>query len=147
MLQRENDLRLSSKTQHAFKSAAAAARRNQNSEYTGGSAWLEVVEDLQRQVATEFGLSEKVGLDALRNAESILRNNPQDLIDVKKISLYRKYNRCRDGNLSVGDFSPNAPLVRVCVDDDRQDYTNASVHGLLSLSPKMPLVLLVGSYT
>ena len=141
MLRRENDLRVSTETQHAFKAVARMSQEGRKRD-----AYLKVVDDLQKQVAAEFGLSEKVGLDALRSAELLLNNNPQDVIDVREISLYRKYNRCRDGDLSVGDAPPDARLVRVLDQDIHRVDPNASVHGVLS-SSSLPTVLLVGSYT
>mmetsp|Transcript_7346 Transcript_7346/g.12976 ORF Transcript_7346/g.12976 Transcript_7346/m.12976 type:complete len:127 (-) Transcript_7346:701-1081(-) len=126
MLRRENELRLAPETQAEFRAAGMKS---------GPSAWLGVVEVLQRRVAAEFGLAESVGLDALRLAEVLCPGDPE----IKEISLYRKYNRCRDGAVSVGDAPGDAPLIRVA------DASSARLHDLLHT--KQPTVLFVGSYT
>jgi len=92
------------------------------------------MERLQRRVAREFGLSEDVGLQVMRNAEALLPGDPE----VREISLYRKYNRCRDGPLQVGDAAPNVHLHRL-------DGTELKLHELMQGSRK--LVVIAGSYT
>lgn len=42
----------------------------------------------------------------MRGAEQLLPGDEE----VREISLYRKYNRCRDGPLQVGDLAPNPEL-------------------------------------
>lgn len=134
ILRRENELRLAPETQRLFAAAAKTV---------GGSGWLDVVEDLQRHVAKEFGLSEQVGLDAMRRAEALLPGDPE----VKEISLYRKFNRCVDGDLAVGDVAPDAHLLSVGTGPGVGRGCKATtVHSLLEASAQ-PLVLLVGSYT
>ncbi len=134
ILRRENELRLHPQTQRRF---AAASR------VIGGDGWLTVVDDLQRQVAIEFGLTEQVGLAAMRDAEALLPGDNE----VIEISLYRKFNRCVDGKLSPGDAAPDAKLV--AVGDERV----TTVHSLLECSSgldethRKPLVVLAGSYT
>jgi hypothetical protein len=110
--------------------------------------WLDVVEQLQRRVAAEFGLTESVGLDAMRCAEDLL---PGDM-DIHEISLYRKYNRCVDGPLKVGDSPPDTPLVALVSDDAGCVSTSTTtLHALLRGRPErgssQPLVLLAGSYS
>ena len=145
ILRRENELRLSEETQRQFKAAGAAGR---------GDGWLEVVEGLQRQVAAEFGLTEAVGLDAMRLAESLLPGD-QEVIE---ISLYRKYNRCIDGPLQTGDPAPDADLLSL-----DQPGLPTTLHSLLhdrsgwfpdgcgpaaaAAAAGRPLAVLVGSYT
>ena len=96
ILKRENDLRLCDETQRRFKLASVRP-----------DGWLQVVEQLQRQVAAEFGLSEAVGLAAMRHATQLLPDDPE----VIELSLYRKFNRCVDGNLDTGDCAPDAALL------------------------------------
>lgn len=95
-----------------------------------------MVEGLQRAVCREFGLSELVGLSAMRNAQALLPGDDE----VNQISLYRKYNRCRNGDLQQGDPPPNAPLIRV------SDGAKNSVAAILAKST-LPQVFFVGSYT
>ena len=135
ILRRENELRLSPQTQRQFATAAKTK---------GGSGWLDVVEDLQKAVAKEFGLSEQVGLDAMRKAEALLPGDPE----VMEISLYRKYNRCVDGDLDVGSMAPDVPLlpVETGCSVNQSARTPKMLYSVLRESPQ-PLVLLVGSYT
>ena len=65
--------------------------------------------------------------------------------EVKEISLYRKFNRCVDGDLVVGDVAPDAHLLPVGTGVGR-GCRATTVHSLLEAAPQ-PLVLLVGSYT
>ena len=67
--------------------------------------------------------------------------------EVKEISLYRKFNRCVDGDLVVGGVAPDAHLLPVGTGTGVGRGSKATtVHSLLEASPQ-PLVLLVGSYT
>ena len=50
----------------------------------------------------EFGVSEDDGLVALRCADSIMPTD-RDVQEVQELSFYRKYNRLKDGSVSVGD--------------------------------------------
>lgn len=127
ILRRENELRLAPETQAEFRAAAAAK---------GPYGWPDVVEGLQRTVCREFGLSESVGFAAMRNADALLPGDDE----VKQISLYRKYNRCKNGDLQEGDPPPDAPLIRVT------DGVKSSVAAILSKST-LDQVFFVGSYT
>lgn len=128
MLRRENELRLCAETQEKFKAVSSQKKPD---------GWLSVVEQLQRQVCKEFGLSEIVGLTALRCAQDLLPNDP----DVNEISLYRKYNRCRDGNLKVFDKLPtNVKLVHFNSQDE------VLMNDVLVQS-STPTVVFAGSYT
>lgn len=109
--------------------------RKANAERPDG--WLGVVEEIQRQVAREFHLPEHVGVDVLRRAEELLPGDKE----VIEISHYRKYNRCRDGNLAVGDAPPDAPLLEV-------DSGNSTTLGrILDASKGRPVVVFAASYT
>jgi hypothetical protein len=123
ILRRENDLRLSEETLANFSCCSTP------------DGWLDVVDKLQRRIASEFGLSEQVGLDAMRLADKLLPDDPE----VTEISLYRKYNRCRDGDLREGDHAPDVPLHLVA------DGKRTALHSLLNECT--PLVVFVGSYT
>jgi len=124
MLRRENELRLCDETQAAF--------RQQRDSPEG---WLGVVEGLQRRVAAEFGLTEAVGLDAMRCAESLLPGDEE----VIEISLYRKFNRCKDGALAVGMSAPDAALY---------DLAGEPVAlTTLMARDERPLCVFAGSYT
>jgi hypothetical protein len=92
MLRRENELRLSETTLNRFKTE-------------GSHLYVPITEEIQLQVCQEFGLSEEVGLTALRCADSLMPTS-EDREDIKEISFYRKYNRMRDGDLSEGDHLP-----------------------------------------
>ena len=94
VLRRENEARLSPETQARFAAVGEV-----------GDGWLEVVEALQREVAVACGLTERVGVAAMRNAERLL--DPIHHAEIREISLYRKYNRCKDGDLNVGDAAPD----------------------------------------
>lgn len=59
------------------------------------------------QVAREFGLDEYVGMMAIQCATS-LAPSEKDKAEINEISLYRKFNRMKDGNLQLQD---NAPLL------------------------------------
>jgi hypothetical protein len=98
--------------------------------------WLEIVEELQRQACREFGLSEDVGLMALRQAHVLLPDDPE----VDEISLYRKYNRCRDGSSKVSDRPPNVNLLHF------QSQNCVSLDSLL-MEGNNPVVIFAGSYT
>ena len=99
MLIRENELRLSPAIQKMYREQ-------------GYDHYFQITETLQRQVAGEFGLDELVGVNYLQCAENIVMDNAAQLNEVRNISLYRKYNRCYDGNLQEGDLAPllSSPL-------------------------------------
>ena len=134
MLRRENELRLCDETQQKFK---AINTKNP------GSGWLQVVEQLQYQVCDEFGLPYDVGLTALRSPQLLLPNDDPDLLaEIIDISLYRKYNRCRDGNLNVNDSPPTN--VKILHFESKQEILFNDL--LLKESPT-PVVIFAGSYT
>jgi len=128
ILRRENQLRLSAEVRE--KLLVPTVRDVPD-------GWLGVMESLQQQVASEFGLPEAVGLAAMRQAEQLLPGDPE----VRELSLYRKYNRCINGNLAVGDVAPN-PTVH-------HPQTGAPLHllDLLQCSTSSSLVIFAGSIT
>ena len=92
---------------------------------------------LQRRVAAEFGLPEEIGLLIMREANSLLPGDDE----VNQISLYRKFNRCTDGTLSVRDAAPNVLIHEL--------HTGEGVlfHDILALSNKGLMVMFAGSYS
>lgn len=129
MLKRENDLRLSPGTRDRLLEPSVRNKPH---------GWLAVMDELQRQVAREFGLSEDVGITALRCAERLLLGDAE----VREISLYRKYNRCVDGSLHEGDVAPNAILH-----DSGAETTRTSLYDFLENSSKDRVVVFAGSYS
>ena len=123
ILRRENELRLCEETQILFKRASVRP-----------AGWISVVEELQRRVCREFGLDEDVGLAAMRGANLLLPGDGE----VDEISLYRKYNRLRDGPLGVGDVPRDVTVHRL---DGEEVRLRALIQG-----PR-PLVIFGGSYT
>lgn len=98
MLIRENELRLSDEYQQRYADA----------EQSSSTSWLNVTDQLQRQVIREFNLDEEMD-DALL----CLRCATQIYSDLKDIPLYVKYNRARDGDLQIGDSVPNVPVINL----------------------------------
>lgn len=109
------------------------------------------------QVAREFGFEENFGIDLLRCAESLM-TSAADKSVVKEISLYRKFNRMRDGNISVGDVAPtlHAPLIQMkrnhspnatsVYGRDQFAYSSLDLNGLFRQSAR-PVVVLASSYS
>lgn len=93
MLRRENDLRLSREVQDQYRSK-------------GYGAYVEVTEAVQKQVCDEFGLSEVKGTKALQCADFLV-SSAADKAEITEISLYRKYNRVKNGKLAVGMKAPD----------------------------------------
>jgi len=133
MLKYENDVRLSEEIQSAYRSL-------------GESDWelgLEVTCNLQKHVARKFGFEEAFGVMLLRCAESLVSDNPLRVAQIQEISLYRKFNRCVNGNLEEGDTAPilTHPLHKL----DTNIQVNIS--DLTAAAGFKPLVMLVGSYS
>ncbi|CAF1332586.1 unnamed protein product, partial [Adineta steineri] len=99
MLIRENELRISDEYQKRFHEAEQTS---------SSTSWLDVADELQREVIREFHLDEEMN-DALL----CLRCATQIYPDLKDIPLYTKYNRARDGDLQVGDIAPNVPVIHL----------------------------------
>lgn len=131
MLKRENELRLSSDVQLKYKQ-----RKNE-----GFSGFVSVTEELQKQVVKEFNLNENNGLKMLRCAPSFF-STQEEIEEIKNISLYRKYNRLENGNLSRGDNAPNVELY-----DINGEILSDGLLSLFSDSEIKPLVLIAGSIT
>ena len=119
---RVNDLRLYEEYQ----------KRCQQAERTSSSSWLDVTDQIQRQVIREFHLD-----DEMDEALLCLRCATQIYPDFKEIPLYVRYNRARDGDLQIGDLAPDVPVVQI----DGQE--SQLFDGLKS----SPTVLISGSYS
>jgi hypothetical protein len=122
MLIRENELRLSDEYQQRYNEA----------EKTSLTSWLDVTDELQRQIIREFHLDEE-----MEDALLCLRCATQIYPDLKDIPLYVRYNRARDGDLQLGDIAPNFQVVQL----DGQE--TQLFDGLKSSST----VLISGSYS
>jgi hypothetical protein len=95
MLRREDALRLCEETQQQLL-------------LQGEDSYVPVVVEIQKQVSREFGVDEEVGMMLLRCAESFARTDAE-LEEIVSLSLYRRHNRCVDGNLWVGQNAPQLP--------------------------------------
>jgi hypothetical protein len=154
MLQRENELRLSSKIQMKYKSALLLE---------GFAGFVRVTEDLQKQVAKEFNLSEVDGLQVwpigrynssysliisqILRCGPCLFQSPEEKEEIMNLSLYRKYNRLADGSLVLQSAAPNVDL-HLCSGEQLQ----GGLHSLMLSSAEdgspsilKPLVLIAGS--
>jgi len=124
MLTRENILRLSPEYQQRYEQA----ERDSNAE----TSWLDVTDQLQRQVVREFHLEEEMD-----EALLCLRSATQIYPDLKEIPLYVRYNRARQGDLQIGDTAPNVPVVKL----------NGEESDLVEQFTSSPTVLISGSYS
>ncbi|CAF1337354.1 unnamed protein product [Rotaria sordida] len=125
MLIRENELRLSDEYQKRYCEAEKTST-------SSSSSWLNVTDELQRQIIREFNLD-----DEMDDALLCLRCATQIYPDLKHIPLYVQYNRARDGNLQISDIAPNVPVIQL----DGQE--SQLFDGLKSSST----VLIGGSYS
>jgi hypothetical protein len=122
MLIRENELRVSDEYQKRYDEA----------ETLSSSSWLDVTDELQRQIIREFNLD-----DEMDDALLCLRCATQMYPDLKTIPLYIKYNRARDGDLQIGDTIPDVPVIQL---DGKESQL---FDGLKS----SPTILISGSYS
>lgn len=73
-----------------------------------GGEWLDVVHDLQREVAMEHGFRSAVGIAAaVRRMQTAHVAAP----DLAKLSVYARANLAEDGALQCGQPWPDVPLV------------------------------------
>ena len=139
MLMYENELRLSDATMREYERVRDAEAREGEEE-----GWLAVVEAVQKKVCEHFGVSECVGFDAMRCAETLPQMTAADIQDVRQISHYRKFNRCQDGSLEVNDACPSTTLWRLL---DRQSNALSQVMFPDVLTGSQPLLVLAASYS
>jgi len=94
MLRRENELRLYDEgVQERFRIA----------ESTSSSDWMEVADQIQRQVLREFGIQPHHMVEGLRQLRSAALRHPE-------LAIYVRFNRCERGSLREGDPCPNIAL-------------------------------------
>ena len=98
VLQRETQLRLSPETQAKY----AAAEKRQDTD------WMEVTGGLQEDVLREQGVREEQLPAALR----AMRTAPYKYPQLKKLCIYHKYQRSRQGP-AVGSTVPNVMMVKL----------------------------------
>lgn len=96
-LQRQEELRFSNELLDRIRCCTAA-----------GGQWLDVVRDMQREVAYEFGFRSCAGValavHAMRTAHVA---NPS----LAHLSVYSRVNIAEEGSLQVGCQWPNVPVV------------------------------------
>ena len=114
----------------------------------GSDAYGGIMDRVQRQVGTEFGFSGagvETALGLLRCCESMYATQPERLAHVRELSYYRKFNRCKAGSVSLGEAPPALHLLH------RFEAALSAVDILneyyFDLQPRIPLVLLAGSYS
>jgi hypothetical protein len=132
MLQRENELRLSSEIQEKLEWAVEGISQE------SVNAILEAV---QKQVVSEAGYSqseEQHGIQLLRSAQAIF---PEDK-EIHDIPMYVKYNRAAQGSVCVGDEIPSTQVASIsggrCL-----PFTEMITHLAFPLS--QPIVVFTGS--
>jgi len=137
---RESELRLTPEVQEAY------AR-------TGGAA--DVTINVQKQVAEEFGFpNPEVGIDVLRTAESRF---PDDA-EIKELSHYRKFNRCKQGDLELGQAAPDVQVYDldgkamsifdgIKTKEEKSNEIEFSAKRRRINSDDSPIVLIAGSYS
>jgi len=110
LLRRENELRLAPATQAAYRAAEADGPQQAHGD------WMEVTEQLQRAVvrgalspAAPQGELER-GLARLRGAPHERHWSAEQSAELASISLWRRFNRARDGALREGYAFPDVAL-------------------------------------
>ena len=99
MLLQENDLRLSKKYEHMYRDDAK----------NGLQGYCTVTEKLQLEVAQMFDMDhQQRGQYILQTAELLYPENKEE---IRELSLYRKFNRMLDSNLSVGCRAPPISVI------------------------------------
>jgi len=100
--------------------------------------WLDVAEEIQRQVVLEFRLPEKEGLKLLRSA---VHRFPE----LRQIAVYARSNLARNGTLVKGDLCPDVELLRMG-DGNAEHPQPVHLHSLAA-EVAVATVLCVGSYS
>lgn len=126
MLKRDDELRLSTRTQKAYSRCSEC-----------GDEKIRITEAVQRQVAREFGFAANIaeGLEVMRCATSMF---PDDK-GVRDSCHYYRYNIHTPCPIAVGDTIPDLPIVS-CSGGSRR------LHELCS-AVEYPTLLLAGSIT
>jgi len=131
-----------------YQAACAAVETSETTD------WMEVTAEMQTKlieghlVAHAADLmadavfreqSIEVGLHMLRNAANIFPGNPL----LETIPLYRRHNRAKKGNMSVGDKAVDVVLARGSSGSDAAEFEFTSL--LAQAAPDRPLVVMAGS--
>ena len=94
MLQREDELRrFDEGVQERFRIA----------ERSYATDWMDVAEEIQRQVCSEFGIMPHQMAEGLRQLRLAALRYPD-------LAIYVRFNRCERGELRVGQPCPNIVL-------------------------------------
>lgn len=97
MLRRQEELPFAPETLERMRSCTASS-----------GEWLDVVRDLQREVAIESGFRSAAGIEtAVRRMQVAHTVKPE----LAKLSVYARANLAEDGTLKPGDPLPDVPLV------------------------------------
>lgn len=96
MLRREEELRLCSEVQRTFGKIGEA--------HEDFNAFVTL---LQEHVSLEFKVDPKVGVELIRSAVSLFPDDEE----LKSIPHYVRHNRCKAGDLKVGDVPPNVDVA------------------------------------
>lgn len=107
-----------------------------------------VPELIQKEVARRFGMREDVAIEAMRCAETLPQMSAEDVREVIEISHYRKYNRCQDGTLKVGEEVPlDIELLRLPLPmNTSAPLESTSLSNIQHVSGG-PLVVMAASYS
>lgn len=102
--------------------------------------WLDVAEEIQREVVKEFGFPEEAGL-------ALLRSSTHRFPELRELAVYARNNLARDGGLVEGDVCPDVKLLHT---GDRGAYSAlsqlVSLHDLVAKAA-VATVLCAGSYS
>ena len=137
----ENELRLCDETMHEFEKVRDEGGSDGGAGHDG---WLGIVEGIQKRVCKHFGVSEFVGVTAMRCAETLPQMTHTDVEQVRAISHYRKFNRCIDGSLKVHDAAPSTTLWQLL--DRRSDALKHVLFPSFTTS-SLPLLVVAASYS
>lgn len=97
MLKRQEELRFAPGTLERMRACTAS-----------GGEWLDVVRDIQREVAMESGFTSAIGIaTAVRRMQTAHTVAPE----LAKLSVYARANLAEDGALQPGQPLPNVALV------------------------------------
>ena len=142
MLRRENAARLAPSTQAAYRAAEADGLEQVDGD------WMEVTEQLQRACVRE-ALSPAApphelarGLARLRGAPHEPQWSSAQSAELASISLWRRYNRARDGALREGQPFPDVELTPLAGGCRRPLSSFGGGQGATR-----PLVVVCGSYS
>mmetsp|Transcript_48877 Transcript_48877/g.90161 ORF Transcript_48877/g.90161 Transcript_48877/m.90161 type:complete len:442 (-) Transcript_48877:560-1885(-) len=97
MLRRQEELRFAPETLERMRACTAA-----------GGQWLDVVRDMQREVAIEHGFCSAEGIAmAVRRMQTAHVTKPE----LAKLSVYARANLAENGTLQPGQVLPAVPLI------------------------------------